>query len=170
VSLSAPVPLAEHHELDEFNCSEPSLSDWLKARARDNSKSGASNVFVCCEGNKVLAYYSLSASSVLHTEVPGKVKRNMPTPIPVVLLGRLAVDASLEGKGVGQSLFKDAAHRINQAADQIGVAAIIVHPISDKARAFWLKRGFADCPGEKKMMVVTMKDIRAVIGTPPDAG
>lgn len=168
MTLSAPVPLADH-ELDGFNCSEPSLNDWLKTRARDNAKTGASRIFVCCDGNKVLAYYSISASSVLHTEVPGKVKRNMPTPIPVVLLGRLAVDASLEGKGVGPSLFKDAAQRINQAADQIGIAAIIVHPISDKARTFWLKRGFVDCPGEKKMMVVTMKDIRAVIGTPPAA-
>lgn len=169
MALSAPVPLADHHELDEFNCSETSLNDWLKTRSRENAKTGASRVFVCCDGAKVLAYYSISASSVLHSEVPGKVKRNMPTPIPVVLLGRLAVDVSLEGKGVGQSLFKDAAHRINQAADQIGIAAITVHPISEKAREFWLKRGFVDCPGEKTMMVVTMKDIRAVIGAPPAA-
>lgn len=94
------------------------------------------------------------------------VKRNMPAPIPVALLGRLAVDASLEGKGVGMSFFQDAAIRIDQAADQIGIAAIIVHPISNKAREFWPKRGSVDCPGEKKMMVVTMKDIRAVIGAP----
>lgn len=168
MALSAPVPLAEHHDLDEFNCSESSLNEWLKKRARSNAAGGASQVFVCSDDNdkKILAYYSLSASSVIHAELPGRVRRNMPDPLPVVLLGRLAVDMSLEGKGVGQSLFKDAAHRVNQAADLIGVAAIIVHPISEKAHAFWVKRGFVDCPGEQRMMVVTMKDVRAVIGHP----
>lgn len=165
--LAAPVPLTEHHELDSFNCSEPSLNDWLQKRARGNVASGGSNVFVCCDGNKVLAYYATSASSVLHSDVPKKLTRNMPNPIPVVLLGRLAVDASLEGKGVGRSLFKDAAQRVNAAADHIGVVAIVVHPISDQARHFWLKQGFVDCPGEQRMMIATMKDIRAVIGAPP---
>ena len=161
--LSAPVPLADHHDLGSFNCSEPSLNEWLQKRARSNAASGASNVFVCCDGNKVVGYYATSASSVLHADVPKRLTRNMPNPVPVVLLGRLAVDVSQEGKGLGRSLFKDAAQRVNQAADQIGVVAIVVHPITEQARAFWLKQGFVDCPGEHRMMVATLKDIRAVI-------
>lgn len=164
--LAAPVPLAEHHDLDSFICSEQSLNDWLRKQARRNAASGASNVFVCCDGNRVLGYYSTSASSVLHADVPKKLTRNMPQPIPVVLLGRLAVDLSMAGQGMGRSLFRDAAQRVNQAADQIGVVAMIVHPISDAAQAFWLKQGFIDCPGEQRMMIATLKDIRAVIGQP----
>ncbi len=162
--LSAPVLLAEHHELDGFTCGEPLLDEWLKQRARANQAGGASRVYVCCDGNRVMAYYSLSASSVIHAEVPGKVKRNMPNPVPVVLLGRLATDLSLARQGVGRSLFRDAAMRGDNAAEAIGIRAIVVHPISEDARQFYLKIGFVDCPGEPMMMVVTLADVRNVLG------
>lgn len=164
MSLSGPAILAEHHELDEFSSGEASLDDWLKKRARANHAGGASRVFVTCEGNRVVGYYSLSSSSVVHEIVPGRFRRNMPDPIPVVLLGRLAINKEWQGKGIGRSLFRDAAIRVFQAAEAIGVRGIVVHAISDEARKFWNAIGFSECPHEPLTLVVTLQDIRALIG------
>jgi len=165
VSLSAPEPLADHHELDAFNSSEASLDDWLKNRARGNHRSGASRVFVVCEqGTRVVAYYALSSSSVIPPAVPGRFKRNMPNPIPVVLLGRLAIDVDFQRKGLGRSLFRDAAMRVSHAAKTIGVRGILVHAISDQARKFYLALGFSECPNEPMMLVVTLADLQAAFG------
>lgn len=165
--LSAPELLGEGHNLEDFNCGEPALDDWLKQRALANQAAGASRVFVCCDPNRVVGYYSLSAASVIHARAPGRVKRNMPNPIPVVLLGRLAVDLSFGGQSIGRSLFKDAAMRISNAAETIGIRAIVVHPISDKARQFYLRLGFTDCPGEPMMMTVTLAEVRIALGLNP---
>lgn len=133
--LSTPVFLAEHYELNHFKCSEPDLADWLKQRARANHASGASRVYICCEGTvfRVLLDFCVLRPSC---RIAGEGTRNTPNPVLVILLGRLAVDASLEGKGLGRSLFKDATQRINAAAHTIGVSAIVVHLISEKARQF----------------------------------
>ena len=163
--LSGPAPLAEHHDLGEFKSGEASLDDWLKKRARANHAGGASRVFVTCEGNRVVGYYSLSSSSIVNeTTVPGRFRRNMPDPIPVVLLGRLAIDMEWQGKGIGRSLFRDAAMRVFQAAEAIGVRGIVVHAISDEVRKFWNAIGFSECPHEPLTLVVTLQDIRALIG------
>ena len=156
--LSPPVRLADDHELDDFHSGETSLDDWLKKRARN---SGASSVYVACEVNRVAAYYSLSASAVTTALTPGRFRRNMPDPIPVVLLGRLAIDKRWQRQGIGRSLFKDAASRVLRAADTIGVRGIVVHAISDDARKFYLALGFTECPGEPMMLVVTLADVRA---------
>ncbi len=164
MSLSAPAPLAEHHELNAFNSGEGSLDDWLRKRARANQTSGASRVFVACEENRVVAYYALSSSSITSSAVPGRFKRNMPDPIPVVLLGRLAIDVGFQRKGLGRSLFRDAAMRVSRAADTIGVRGILVHAISDDARKFYLALGFSECPNEPMMLVVTLADLQAALG------
>jgi GNAT superfamily N-acetyltransferase len=166
VSLSAPALLAEHHERDEFNSGEASLDDWLKKRARANQLSGASRVFVTCESetNRVAGYYSLSSSNIVPEIVPGRFRRNMPDPIPVVLLGRLAIDKQWQAKGIGRSLFRDAAMRVSQAAEAIGVRGIVVHAISDEARKFYLGIGFSECPHEPMTLVVTLQEIRAALG------
>lgn len=162
--LSAPALLAEHHQLDEFNSGEASLDEWLKKRARANQGGGASRVFVTCEGHRVVGYYSLSSSSIVSEIVPGRFRRNMPDPIPVVLLGRLAMDKEWQKKGIGRSLFRDAAMRVSQAAEAIGVRGIVVHAISDEAHKFYLAIGFTACPHEPMTLVVTLQDIRAVPG------
>ena len=163
MSLSGPAPLAEHHEIDEFNSGEASLDDWLKKRARANHAGGASRVFVTCEGNRVIGYYSLSSSTVATDTVPGRFRRNMPDPIPVVLLGRLAIDKEWQRKGLGRSLFRDAVMRVSQAADAIGVRGIVVHAISDEARKFYIAIGFSECPHQPLTLVVTLQDIRAAL-------
>ena len=107
--LSAPEPLASHHRIDELSCGEPPLDDWLKRRALANQTSGASRTFVACESGLVIAYYAPASSTVTVATAPGRFRRNMPDPIPVVVLGRPAVAQSHHGKGIGRALFQDAA-------------------------------------------------------------
>lgn len=164
MSLAGPAPLAQNHELDQFHSGETSLDGWLKNRARANQVGGASRVFVTCDGNRVVGYYSLSSSSIVQEIVPSRFRRNMPDPIPVVLLGRLAIDKEWQGKGVGRALFRDAAMRVSHAAEVIGIRGIVVHAVSDEARKFYAAIGFSECPHEPLTLVVTLQDIRAVIG------
>lgn len=162
--LSAPEPLAGHHDLEEFSSGEGTLDVWLRRRARANQASGASRTCVACEGARVAGYYALASGAVAMASVPGRFRRNMPDPIPVVILARLAVDRAWQGRGVGRALFRDAAMRVNQAADAIGVRGIVVHAISEQARRFYMALGFDECPGEPMMLVVTLGDLRAGLG------
>src|ERR1700731_3342070 len=114
--LSAPEKLRADHDLSGFDCGEPSLDDWLRRRALNNEASGASRTYVVCAGRKVVGYYTLAAGAIAHTHAPGRIRRNMPNPIPVVILGRLAVDKTSHGKGVGTGLLRDAVLRTLQAA------------------------------------------------------
>ena len=163
MALSAPALLAEHHDLTAFDSGEISLDDWLRKRALANQGSGASRTFVACEENRVVGYYALASGAVTVASAPGKFKRNMPDPIPVVLLGRLAVDRAWQGQGVGRALFRDAAMRVSQAADVIGIRGIVVHALSEDAHRFYLALGFVDCPGEPLILVVTLADLRVAL-------
>jgi GNAT superfamily N-acetyltransferase len=144
--LLAPTPLAENHRLDSFRCIEPSLETWLKQLARKNQLHGASRTFVVCDGDDVIGYYCLSAGSVARDSAPGSVRRNMPDPVPVVVLGRLAVHADSAGQGIGRGLLKDAVLRTAGVAKEIGIRALLCHAISFDAKAFYLKYGFAESP------------------------
>jgi GNAT superfamily N-acetyltransferase len=158
--LLPPELLAEAHDLDEFNCGEASLDDWLRRRARANQASGASRTYVVCEGRRVVAYYALASGVVTVESAPGRFRRNMPNPIPVAVLARLAVDKDWKGQGIGRALFRDAAHRVAQAADVIGIRGIMVHAISEEAKSFYLALGFDASPREPMTLMVTLSDVR----------
>lgn len=161
--LSSPEPLTEEHETDSFDSIEPQLNDWLRRRARPNQASGASRTYVVCEGKVVVAYYALASGAIAQAAVPGRFRRNMPNPIPVVVLARLAVDRRYQGRGLGRALFRNAALRIAHAADTIGIRGIVVHAISEEARKFYIALGFEPCPHEPMTLVVTLRDIRAAL-------
>jgi GNAT superfamily N-acetyltransferase len=146
LSVDAPVPLTDAHRLDLFHCTEPNLASWLKQRALKNQQAGASRTFVVCEGQKVIGFYCLSAGSVNRSEAPGGIRRNMPEPIPVVVLGRLAVDSRWTGQGIGRGMLKDAVLRTAGVAEQLGVRALLCHAISADAKAFYLQNGFLESP------------------------
>jgi GNAT superfamily N-acetyltransferase len=164
VPLSPPAPLADDHQIEGFNSGEPALDDWLERRARANQASGASRTYVVCEARKVVAYYALASGSLVQAAVPGRFRRNMRDPIPVAVLARLAVDRGYQGRGLGRALFRDAARRVAHAADTIGIRGIVVHAISEEARRFYVALGFDPCPHEAMTLVVTLADIRAVLG------
>ena len=164
--LSAPEPLAAHHRIDDFDSSEPSLDDWLKRRAAMNQVSGASRTFVVCERNMAVGYYALASSAISIKAAPGRFRRNMPDPIPVVVLARLAVARSHHGQGLGRALFQDAARRVIQAADAIGVRGMIVHALSDQAKAFYLRLGLEPSPLDPLTLMVTLADLRDCLKIP----
>jgi len=163
VPLSPPEPLADHHEVDGFCSGEPSLDEWLKRRARANQTSGASRTYVACEGNRVAGYYALASGAIAVESATGRFKRNMPDPIPVAILARLAVDGTSQGRGMGRALFRDAALRVVHAAATIGIRGIVVHAISAEAKRFYLALGFGASPREPMILMVTLADLRAVL-------
>lgn len=163
VTPAAPAPLGAHHDIEAFACGVPSLDRWLKQRALKNQTTGASRTFVVCEGHRVLAYYALASSAVAAEAATGRLRRNMPDPIPVVVLGRLAIDQSLHGQGIGRALVRDASLRVMAAADAIGIRGMLVHALSPEAQAFYEHVGFERSPLEPMTLMATLSDVRAVL-------
>ncbi|MER9602491.1 GNAT family N-acetyltransferase [Mesorhizobium sp. M0243] len=157
--LSAPAPLAENHDLDLFRSGTESLDQWLRLRARANQVSGASRTYVVAEDARVVGYYCLSSGGLDLAQAPGAIRRNMPDPIPMVVLGRLAVDAGWQGKGLGAALLQDAVLRAGRAATILGIRGIFVHAISDEAKAFYEHYGFAASPKNPMTLVLSLKGV-----------
>ncbi|QIU92544.1 GNAT family N-acetyltransferase [Yokenella regensburgei] len=142
--VTAPKPLSTSHQLAEFVRGEVVLDDWLKQRGLKNQALGVARTFVVCKtGMKVVVgFYSLATGSVNHVEATGSLRRNMPDPIPVIILTRLAVDVSFRGNGLGADLLQDAVLRCYRVAENIGVCAIMVHALAEEAKGFYLHHGF----------------------------
>jgi GNAT superfamily N-acetyltransferase len=158
--LTAPEPLGAAHAISDFDSGVSSLDDWLKRRAMQNQVSGASRTFVTCADGRVVGYYALASSAVMLAAAPGRFRRNMPNPIPVVVLARLAVDRSTQGKGLGRALFQDAANRVIRAAEAIGIRGLLVHALSEEAKAFYIALGLEVSPLEPMTLMVTITDLQ----------
>lgn len=156
--LTAPEKLTAKHDVSSFKSGEPTLDDWLKRRALANEESGASRTYVVCSGNRVVGYYALANGAIAHDEVTGRVRRNMPEPIPVMVIGRLAIDEAYQGQGVGSALLRDAILRILQAAEIAGIRAILVHAISEDAKKFYERSGFYTSPVNPMTLMITLAD------------
>ena len=165
--VTKPEPLRPDHVLSGFDSGVPSLDDWLRQRAIHNQASGATRTFVVCDEGAVVAYFALAASAVAAGAAPGRFKRNMPDPIPVIVLARLAIARSHQHQGLGRALFQDAALRVIHASQAIGVRGLLVHAISDEAKAFYLRLGLAESPLEPMSLMTTVDDLKqAVLGGP----
>lgn len=156
MSLGPPTPLDASHQLDVFRCIEPELENWLKHRARRNQEDGASRCFVVCVDRAVIGYYAMAAGAVLRAHAPGGVRRNMPEPIPVVVLGRLAVHTDWAGKGIGAGLLKDAVLRALRLSKEMGIRAMLCHAINEDAKRFYLHHGFVESPIEPMTVLLNL--------------
>jgi GNAT superfamily N-acetyltransferase len=165
-ALSPPEPLSPAHSLDGFECGESSLDDWLKRRALKNQSSGASRCFVVCDRNVVIGFYSLSAGAIHHEAAPKAMRRNMPDPLPVLLLGRLAIDRRHQNQGLGRALLRDAMLRAVHIGRDAGVFAILVHALSEPAKRFYLSRGFVDSPLQPMTLLMTLATARSILAEP----
>lgn len=163
MTLTSPEPLAKHYDTSGFASGVESLDTWLNRRAMKNQASGASRTFVACQGGRVLAYYSLASSAVTIDKAPSRFRRNMPDPILVVVLARLAVDRSLQGQGLGRALVRDAGLRVVQAADIIGIRGLLVQALSSEAKAFYEHVGFDSSPLDAMTLLITLADLRAAL-------
>lgn len=161
--IGFPTRLLPSHSLSHFDCGESSLNNWLRRRALQNEESGASRTYVLCAGIRVIAYYALAVGAISHEQTPGRLRRNMPDPIPVMVLGRLAVDQEFRGRGFGAGLLRDAILRTLQAAEIAGIRAILVHAISNQAKEFYEKFGLTPSPIDPLMLMISLKDAAAAL-------
>ncbi len=159
--IGAPELLTGDHLFGNFDSGVASLDDWLRRRALHNQASGASRTFVVCDAEQVVAYYALAASAIAPDAAPGRFRRNMPDPVPVVVLGRLAIHRSHQGQGLGRALFQDAAKRVTHAANTIGIRGLLVHAISDEAKAFYLRLGLMPSPLDPMILMATVSELNA---------
>jgi GNAT superfamily N-acetyltransferase len=165
VPLSAPHLLADPHDLAAFQSEVASLNGGLKRHARASQVSGASRSFVVTEAQRARGYYAFACGGTSVGNTQGRFRRNVPDPMPIAPPGRLAVDRSWQGRGVRRARFRDGTIRVAHAADAVGIRGIVVHAISDAAKAFHPALGFESSPTEPMTLMVTLNDVRALIST-----
>ena len=160
--LGAPEPLADAHSVDGFDCDEQTLDDWLKRRALANQFSGASRTFVVIdEEGRVCGYYSMAAGAVSHQMATSKVRRNMPDPVPVMVLARLAIDRRVQGAHLGASLLQDAVNRASAVAQHAGVRALLVHALHERATRFYEHYGFQASPAHPMTLMLHLPGLNS---------
>jgi len=162
--IFSPEKLTAKHDVSDFDSGEPLLDNWLRRRALANEDQGSSRTYVACAQKRVVGYYTLAVGAVAHTGAPGRVKRNMPDPVPVMVLGRLAVDKGFQGHGIGSGLLRDAVLRTIQAAEIAGIRAILVHAISETAKRFYQGYGFIASPIDPMTVMITVAEARKMLG------
>jgi GNAT superfamily N-acetyltransferase len=156
---NAPTPLTAAHHVANFDCGEAVLDHWLKHRALRNEGRGASRTYVLCADQQVVAYYCLATGSIASELAPGRIRRNMPDPIPVMVLGRLAVDLSWQRHGLGKALLRDAILRTIQVSEFVGVKALLVHALSDQAVGFYEAQGFHPSPMNPRTLLLPLSEV-----------
>lgn len=162
LELTAPQPLTTAHRLDEFSCGEPVLDDWLRRRAMSNQARGASRTFVVTDANgRVYGYYAMAAGAVSQQMATGGVRRNMPEPIPVMVLARLAVDHRAHGIKLGGALLQDAVNRALVVSQNTGVRALLVHSLDDRAKSFYEHYGFEASPSDPMTLMLRLSSAKA---------
>jgi predicted N-acetyltransferase YhbS len=164
--IRPPEKLSSIHQIEDFDSGIEPLDSWLKRRALGNEAEGASRTYVVCAGDVVVGYYCLSNGAIANNIATGKVRRNMPDPIPVMIMGRLAVDLNWQGKGIGRGLLRDAVLRTLKAAEIAGIRAILVHAISEEAKQFYEQYRFTASSLEPLTLMVKISDVSKSLGLP----
>jgi predicted N-acetyltransferase YhbS len=159
-NLNPPVLLTKDHDRNFFECGVPALNEYLKKYALQNQKKNAARTYVATRGNRIVGYYSLAYGSVSLEEATQTVKAGLPRyPVPVILLARLAVDSTEQGRGLGGGLLKDAFLRTIQAAEIAGLRAMLVHAKDDSAKNFYENFGFESSPIDAYHLFMSLSDI-----------
>ena len=162
LSLTTPQPLTAAHRFDDFSCGEPILEEWLKRRAMANQVSGASRTFVVADQDgRVYGYYAMAAGAVSHHMATGGVRRNMPDPIPVMVLARLAVDRRAQGIKLGGALLRDAVTRAVNVSQNTGVRALLVHALHERAKSFYEHYGFQASPVDPMALMLRLSSAKS---------
>jgi predicted N-acetyltransferase YhbS len=166
-ALSRPVALKPGHDVAAFDCGRAELTSWIKEWGHRASDNDTARTFVVCRGTKkVVAYFSLAAGAVDHLDdatgerVPRRLRQNAPDPIPVIVLGRLAVDKEEQGQKLGSALVGEAMRRAAQAARLVGARALLVHALDDPLVRYYETLGFIRFSPISRTLYLPMKTIR----------
>ena len=160
MSYEGPVLLGASHDVDEFDCGDNALNEWLRVRALHNQREGGSRTWVVLDERRVVAFYALSTAALIRSRAPKRAARNQPDPLPAVLLGRLAVDTEYQGRGLAAALLKHFILKSIEVAELTGVRLLLVHAKNDAARRFYLKYGFEPSPVDDMTLILLVKDLR----------
>ena len=164
MAISKPEVLHDKHLLDQFDCGIPSLNEWLLRHARQAQSSGSAKTFVVSNDNIVIGYFGLTVGQVETYEAPERIRRGMGQyPIPVVILARLAVSINHQGLGIRVAMLQDAIRRTLMISEQVGIRALLTHPIDDRASKFYERFGFVSSPVREKQLVLLLKDARKLM-------
>ena len=163
MGLTTPEPVSAEDDLTGFDSGQPTLDAWLTARAHRNEREGGSRTYVVRDNGSVVAYHCLAAGSVEHREMPGRVRRNMPDPIPAMLMGRLAVARSHQGMGIARGLVRDAILRTLKAAEIAGIRALLVHALDDETAGFYRHLGFLESPVDPLVLALPVATARRAL-------
>ncbi len=164
--VTAPEHIEAHHDLTAFDCGEPELNDWLRLQALKNEAGGAARTYVICAEGRAVGYYALATGGIARAAATGRVRRQMPDPIPVMIIGRLAVDTRHQGHGLGYGLLRDALLRTLLVAEQAGIRAVLLHAMTVGAKKFYQRAGFQESPLDPMTMMITIADIEKALATP----
>ncbi len=153
-------PLGPHHDRASFSCGEPSLDRYIRRQASQDARRRVARVFVAPgePSERIAGYYTLTAASFEKDDLPAEVARRLPHyPIPAAVIGRLAVDLRSQGSGLGEFLLLDAIHRIVRAGDTIGVYAVVVDALHERAGAFYERYGFVPFPSRPLRLYLPLR-------------
>ena len=168
MTFFVPEPISERHDTSDFSCGVASLDRWLREKAWKNAVIGASRTFVVTdEHDVVVAYYALLTGALERGQLPKRLQRNTPLSIPVLVLGRFAVDVRHHGEGVGRSMLMDALVRCERVSAEAGFMFVVVHPVDDTAASFWKHWGFVDAPSTPPVLILSLAEVRAVTSRCP---
>ncbi|MFT4217163.1 MAG: GNAT family N-acetyltransferase [Micropruina sp.] len=161
-----PRPIEPSDNTAGFDSGEESLDRYLADRALTNHLADLGRCYVCVDADAgtILGYYTLSAVAVEHADLPGRVRRNAPNPVPAVLMGRLAVDVTMQGTGLGRFLVREAILSTLAAADRIGARILLVHALHERAATFYEKLGFKRSPTDPLHLYLLLADARKAVG------
>ena len=163
LQLRPPERLSSKHEARAFDSGTPLLDGWLRNGALRDDAAGAVRVYVVCRSTQIVAYYSLANGAVFKSSVASARLREPSASVPVMILGRLAVERGWQGRGVGKSLLRDAVLRTLQVAAVIGIRALLVHAKDEEARTFYQRCGFLPSPIDPLTLMLPLKAARAVL-------
>lgn len=163
--MSPPELLREDHDVAGFCSGVDALDSWLTQRALQNQRQGATRTYVVCHEGRVIGYHAIASGALATAGATGKLRPNMPDPIPMAVLARLAVSTDWQGRGLGAALFRDAALRVLAAADVIGIRGLMVHAINDRAVRFYRALGLRTVSADDTTLMTTVDDLRAALGS-----
>lgn len=158
-----PEPITDAHDVSRFDCGNETLNTWLRSRALDNERRRATRTFVATRDLQVIGYYSLAVSALHRQAATGRIRRNMPEPIPSMLLARLAVDTDAQREGIGRHLLRDAMLRTLQAAEIAGIRILLVHAVDEQAKAWYRQFDFEESPTDPLQLMLLLDDLRRTL-------
>ena len=162
--ITKPAALKPGHDVSSFDCERDRMTSWLGERAKNATESGTARTYVVCRGSrKVIGFYALAAGAVERGSAPGALRRNVPDPIPVIILAMFGVDKNEKRQGIGEDLLNDAMRRALQAARIIGARAMLIHALDAAAARYYRERNFRAFDEKEETFYISMREIRDAI-------